>query len=302
MTAVPPLWSLRRDRWVRRVGQHWLVAHAALAFGFLYLPILVLVVYSFNQSRFNAVWKGFTLDWYISLLQGGGSLGLLQREGGGLSGGGIMPALQNSLVVAVVATLLATVLGTLLGIAMERFRFPGRPAVEALIYLPIIIPEITMGVSLLVFFTLVFRLVENLTGWRLNLGLPTVIIGHVAFSISFVAVVVRARLVDLDPVLEEAAMDLGANEWKTLWRVTLPLLWPAIFSGALLAFTLSLDDFVVTFFTSGVGSTTLPLFVYGMIKFSVTPAINAISTLMLAASLVLVLSSLAVDRDAVRFG
>jgi spermidine/putrescine transport system permease protein len=184
----------------------------------------------------------------------------------------------------------------MMALALERFRFPGRSAVEALILVPIIIPEITMGISLLVFFTLVFRLLENLTGIHLTLGLPTVIIGHVAFNISFVAITVRARLAELDPGIEEAALDLGANEWQTLRRIILPLIWPGIFSAALLTFTLSLDDLVVTFFTTGVGSTTLPLFVYGMIKFSVTPAINAISTLMLLASLLLVVSSLAIGQ------
>jgi spermidine/putrescine transport system permease protein len=212
----------------------------------------------------------------------------------------MMSALQMSLSVATISTLIATVLGTGLAIAMERYRFRGKVAVEALIYLPIIIPEITMGISLLVLFTLVFRLLENLTGLRLALGVPTVIIGHVAFTLSFVTVVVRSRLADLDPSLEEAAMDLGASEWRILRRISLPLIWPAILSGALLAFTLSLDDFVVTFFISGVGATTLPLFVYGMIKFSVTPAINAISTLMMLVSILLVIASLSSDRRSVQ--
>jgi spermidine/putrescine transport system permease protein len=210
-------------------------------------------------------------------------------------GSGVLGALQNSLIVAGISTLLATILGTLLAIAMERYRFRGRSAIATLIYLPIVMPDITMGLSLLVFFSLCFQLWETVTGIRLTLGLPTVIIGHIAFSISFVVVIVRARLKDLEPAFEEAAMDLGANRWQTLRWITLPLLWPAIFSGALLAFTLSLDDFVVTFFTAGVGSTTLPLFVYGMIKFSVTPAINAISTLMLLVSIALVLASLVND-------
>jgi spermidine/putrescine transport system permease protein len=180
---------------------------------------------------------------------------------------------------------------------MEQYRFQGKTAIDALIYLPIVIPEITMGISLLVLFTLVFRLLENLTGIRIALGVPTVIIGHVVSTLSFVTVVVRARLADLDPSLAEAAMDLGAGKWPILRRITLPLIWPAILSGALLAFTLSLDDFVVTFFVSGVGATTLPLFVYGMIKFSVTPAINAISSIMLVVSIVLVVASLASDRS-----
>ncbi|MEG3890934.1 ABC transporter permease [Microcoleus sp. B4-C5] len=278
------------DLLVRAIGKKWLWVQAALAFAFLYLPILILIIYSFNASRFNAVWRGFTLDWYRSLFSNAGATIATS------SSAGIWTALNNSLLIAAISTVLATIFGTMLALALERFHFPGRKAVEALLFLPIIMPEITIGISLLVFFTLVFRIVENLTGIRLNLGLPTVIIGHVVFNISFVTITVRARLAELDPQLEQAAFDLGANEWRAFWRITLPLIWPAIFSAALLAFTLSLDDFVVTFFTTGVGSMTLPLFVYGMIKFSVTPAINAISTLMLLASLLLVVSSLKVQK------
>ncbi|MEG4073958.1 ABC transporter permease [Microcoleus sp. Pol14C2] len=275
---------------VRAIGKKWLWVQAALAFAFLYLPILILIIYSFNASRFNAVWRGFTLDWYRSLFSNAGATIATS------SSAGILTALNNSLLIAAISTVLATIFGTMIALALERFYFPGRKAVEALLFLPIIMPEITIGISLLVFFTLVFRILENLTGIRLNLGLPTVIIGHVVFNISFVTITIRARLAELDPILEQAAFDLGANEWRTFWRITLPLIWPAIFSAALLAFTLSLDDFVVTFFTTGVGSVTLPLFVYGMIKFAVTPAINAISTLMLFASLFLVLSSLKVQK------
>ncbi|MBE9120607.1 ABC transporter permease [Tychonema sp. LEGE 07199] len=278
------------DLLVRATGKKWLWVQAALAFAFLYLPILILIIYSFNASRFNAVWRGFTLDWYRSLFSNTGATIAS-------SSAGILPALNNSLLIAAISTVVATIFGTMLALALERFHFPGRKAVEALLFLPIIMPEITIGISLLVFFTLAFRIVENLTGIRLNLGLPTVIIGHVVFNISFVTITVRARLAELDPQLEQAAFDLGANEWRTFWRITFPLIWPAIFSAALLAFTLSLDDFVVTFFTTGVGSMTLPLFVYGMIKFSVTPAINAISTLMLLASLLLVVSSLKVKKS-----
>lgn len=278
------------DLLVRAIGKKWLWVQAVLALAFLYLPILILIIYSFNASRFNAVWRGFTLDWYRSLFSNAGATIATS------SSAGIWTALNNSLLIAAISTVLATVFGTTIALALERFHFPGRKAVEALLFLPIIMPEITIGISLLVFFTLVFRIVENLTGIRLNLGLPTVIIGHVVFNISFVTITVRARLAELDPILEQAAFDLGANEWRAFWRITLPLIWPAIFSAALLAFTLSLDDFVVTFFTTGVGSVTLPLFVYGMIKFAVTPAINAISTLMLFASLLLVLSSLKVQK------
>jgi spermidine/putrescine transport system permease protein len=285
------------DLLVRAIGKRWLWIQAALAFAFLYLPILILIIYSFNASRFNAVWRGFTLDWYRSLFSDAGILGVgTTALMASSSSTGIWTALNNSLLIAAISTLLATIFGTMIALALERFHFPGRKAVEALLFLPIIMPEITIGISLLVFFTLVFRIVENLTGIRLNLGLPTVIIGHVAFNISFVTITVRARLAELDPTLEQAAFDLGANEWRTFWRITFPLILPGIFSAALLAFTLSLDDFVVTFFTTGVGSMTLPLFVYGMIKFAVTPAINAISTLMLLASLLLVVSSLRVQK------
>ncbi|WP_341732663.1 ABC transporter permease [Microcoleus sp. EPA2] len=280
------------DLRVRAIGKKWLWIQATLAFAFLYLPILILIIYSFNSSKFNAIWRGFTLDWYRSLFSDVGTLGMASS-----SSAGIWTALNNSLLIATISTLLATVLGTAIALALERFHFPGRKAVETLLFLPIIMPEITIGISLLVFFTLVFRILENLTGIRINLGLPTVIIGHVTFNISFVTITVRARLAELDPILEQAAFDLGANEWRTFWRITLPLIWPSVFSGALLAFTLSLDDFVVTFFTTGVGSMTLPLFVYGMIKFAVTPAINALSTLMLLASFLLVLSSLRVKRS-----
>ena len=279
------------DLLVRAIGKKWLWVQAVLAFAFLYLPILILIIYSFNASRFNAVWRGFTLDWYRSLFSNAGATIATS------SSAGIWTALNNSLLIAAISTVLASIFGTMIALALERFHFPGRKAVEALLFLPIIMPEITIGISLLVFFTLVFRIVENLTGIRLNLGLPTVIIGHVVFNISFVTITVRARLAELDPQLEQAAFDLGANEWRTFWRINLPLIWPAIFSAALLAFTLSLDDFVVTFFTTGVGSMTLPLFVYGMIKFAVTPAINAISTLMLLASLLLVVSSLRVHKS-----
>ncbi len=276
------------DLLIRSLGKFGLWLNAALGFAFLYLPIFILVIYSFNDSRFNAVWRGFTLDWYGNLLQG--------VTDNTVSDVMIWDPLKNSLLVATISTLLATIFGTMIALGLERFRFPGRNILEAILFLPIIVPEITIGISLLVFFSLGFQLIENFLGIRLVLGLPTVIIGHIVFSISFVVVIVRARLAQVDPVLEEAALDLGANEWRTFFRITLPLIWPGIFSAALLAFTLSLDDFVITFFTAGVGSTTLPLFVYGMIKFSVTPAINAISTLMLLASLMLVISSLFIDK------
>ncbi len=204
-------------------------------------------------------------------------------------------ALRNSLIVAAVSTLVATVMGTLVALGLERFRFRGRGALDSTLYLPIIIPDIAMAVMLLLFFVQSFQLLGRM-GLNLSLGLTTIILAHIAFNISFVAVLVRARLANFDRSLEEAAQDLYANEWNTFRHVTLPLITPGIVGGALLAFTLSLDDFVVTFFTSGPGSTTLPLRIYSMVKTGVTPEINALSTLMLLVSMVLVLTSLAIQR------
>jgi len=241
-----------------------------LGFLFLYIPILILIIFSFNASRFVTTWSGFSLRWYGELFQDDA----------------MMLALRNSLVVAVVSTLISTVFGTLVSLAMERHRFFGKLAFDALLYLPIIIPDIAMAVMLLLFFVMS----------KITLSLTTIIISHVAFNISFVAIVVRARLVGFDRSLEDAAQDLGANEIQTFWYVTLPLLMPAILGGALLAFTLSLDDFVITFFTAGVGSTTLPLRIYSMVKLGITPEINAISALMLMTSMTLLMLSVILQR------
>lgn len=263
-----------------RVGTWLLSLNAAVVFIFLYAPIIVLMIFSFNASRLNAVWQGFTLEWYAILLRDEM----------------VHNAFKNSMIVAVSSTAISTVIGTITALALERFRFRLRTTFDAVLYLPIIIPDIVMAVSLLLFFVSAFRVVGDWFGVQWGLGLGTIIIAHVAFNISFVTVVVRARLADFDRSLEEAAQDLGANEWTTFRRVTLPLIMPGIIGGALLAFTLSIDDFVITFFTAGVGSTTLPIRIYGMIKRSITPEINAISTLMLLASMGLVMLSLFIQR------
>lgn len=300
LSPVPRLGTGRMG-WIFRWGSRLVTLDALLVYAFLYLPILILVIYSFNASRFNAVWRGFTLDWYRSLFAGGGVLGLGgPTQSVQFTSAGILKAFKNSLIVASASTTISTVLGTMVALGVDRYRFRLRSALQATLFLPIIIPDITMGISLVVFFQLAFDLLETLAGVHLTLGFPTIIIAHVAFNISFVALVVRARLAHFDRTLEEAAQDLGANELQTFWRITLPLLMPGILGGALLAFTLSLDDFVVTFFTAGVGSSTLPLFVYGMIKFTVTPEINAISTLMLVASMCLVLLSLGLQTRSSR--
>jgi spermidine/putrescine transport system permease protein len=262
--AVP-----RRD--IRRTfHSNALTLLAAAIFLFLYLPILVLVIFSFNANSVVGVWTGVSTRWYEELLR--------DRA--------LIASFQVSLWVAFWSTLISTVLGTLGAMALERFRFRGKLTYDATMYLPIIIPDIVMALSALLFFVLV----------AVPLSRYTILVAHVAFNISFVAVVVRGRLAEMDRALEEAAADLGANPWTTFRRVTLPLLMPAIVSAALLAFTLSLDDFVITFFVSGPGSTTLPVRVYSMIKFGVTPEVNAISTLMLLGSTVLVVISLLLQR------
>ena len=248
-------------RWERAA----LAGHAWFIYLFLYLPILILVVFSFNQSRQTATWTGFTLDWYRELFRD--AL--------------IIKSVQNSLIVATLTTLLATVIGTLAAFAMARHDFRGKPASQGLLFLPIVIPEIVIGAALVTFFGVV----------HLQLSLWTVVIAHVVFSVSYVAIVVRARLAGFDRSLEEAAMDLGAGPVETFLRVTLPLILPGIVAGALLVFTISIDDYVITSFVAGVGATTLPLQIYSMVKVGVTPEVNAVSTLLLAATVIMILAA-----------
>ncbi len=267
---------------IRGIGGITLLMTQIGAYFFLWAPILLLVIFSFNDSRGVDAWRGFTTRWYENIFSG--ALGGETRFSTNL----MLNAVQNSLIVGFSATAVSTVLGTLIAISLARGRYPGKRAVEGLLFLPMVIPEITQGVSLAMFFRIVFEFIENTTGSRLLPGFGTIIIGHVVFNISYVAIVVRSRMANMNPRLEEAAQDLGANTWQTFRRVTLPLIMPGIIAGGLLAFTLSLDDFVVTFFTTGVGTDTLPIFVYGLLKVSVTPEVNAISTLMLIVSTVLV--------------
>jgi spermidine/putrescine transport system permease protein len=247
--------------WPRRL----LAVHSALVYLFLYLPIAVLVVFSFNAARQTAVWDGVTLDWYRRLLDDAP----------------LLAAVRNSLTVAACTTLLATVLGTLAAFALDRCQFRGTRSTQALLMLPVVIPEIVLGATLVTFFGVA----------RMRLSLTTVVIAHVVFSISYVAIVVRARLAGLDPALEEAARDLGAGAFATFRRVTLPLLFPGIVASALLVFTLSIDDYVITSFVAGVGATTLPLHIYSMLKVGVTPEINAVSTLLLTVTIGLIVAA-----------
>ncbi|QKS27629.1 MAG: Inner membrane ABC transporter permease protein YdcV [Accumulibacter sp.] len=241
----------------------WLWLAALAVYAFLYLPLAVVVIFSFNDSLLNAEWVGFTTRWYGVLLA--------DEE--------MLRAAGNSLFIAVVASLIATVLGTMAGIAMQRWPVGLLRALPFLVLTPVAMPEILLGVSLLLF----FRQVLDLT-----LGLISILVAHITFSIGFVAIIVRARLAGMDESIFEAARDLGASPWQTFRRVTLPLILPGVVAGFLMSFTLSIDDFVITFFVAGVGVTTLPLQIYSMIKVAVTPEVNAISTLLMALTLSLI--------------
>jgi spermidine/putrescine transport system permease protein len=252
---------------VGKLPDRALLLFSVLIYAFLYAPILVLIFFSFNSSRSTQNWTGFSTEWYVALLQDQS----------------IHSAFFNSMKVGVTATLIATVIGTLTALALTRHDFRGKLAADTTIYAATVMPEIVVGVSLLVFF------VATLIPLGVELGIVTIVIAHVAFTISFVTIVVRARLAGMDEALEEAAQDLGANPVTTFVRVTLPLILPGVMAGGLLAFTLSFDDFVITFFVSGVGSSTLPLKIYSMIKFGVSPVINALSTVVLVATMILIL-------------
>ena len=247
---------------IGKVPDRALFLFTALIYLFLYAPILVLVLFSFNSSKSTQVWTGFSTEWYGELIRDQS----------------VLDAFRNSMIVGVTATAIATVIGTLTALALTRHSFRGKTAADSAIYTATVMPEIVVGVSLLALFMAA----------SIPLGIVTIIIAHVAFTISFVTIVVRARLSGMDRSVEEAAQDLGANPVETFLRVTLPLILPGVMAGALLAFTLSFDDFVITFFVSGVGSGTLPLKIYSMIKFGVSPVINAISTVVLIVTMVLI--------------
>ena len=245
----------------------WMRLTLLATFVFLYAPIVTLVAFSFNDSRRNIVWRGFTLKYYEQAL---GNAELIE-------------AFVNSLAIALISTAISTVLGALTALLLWRFRFPFKAAYEGGMALPIVIPEICMGVAMLAFFAKV--------GWPSGLPWPlslsAIIIAHVSFSFPFVAVVVRARLAGFNQELAEAAHDLGASEWRVFWDVMVPFMRPGLVAGALLAFTLSLDDFVITFFTSGPDTVTFPVKVYSMVRFSVTPEVNAASTVLIVLTVVL---------------
>ena len=255
-------------------ARHWpgLLTATTVFFGYVYLPILVLIALSFNENRTVTVWTGFSLDWYRVAFE--------NRD--------IIRAATNSLIIASIASVTATVFSTLAAIRMASSdRFKGKQAINAAIALPITIPEIVPAVATLMFFA----------SLGFTLGLGTVIIGHIVFCIPFAYLPIRARLEGMDPRIAEAAGDLYANPVRAFWHVTLPQLLPGILSGLVLAFIISLDDFVTTFFLGGAGSTTLPIYIFGLVRTGVTPEVNAISSLMLLLSLTLVSLSLFLGRD-----
>ena len=249
----------------------WLWAASIAVYAFLYIPLLIVILYSFNDSKLNAEWVGFTLDWYRKLFH---------HED-------MIEAAGNSLWIALVASFSSTVLGTMAGFAMHKY---SNRLLQLLVLTPIAIPEILMGVSLLLFFVML----------NMTLGLMSITLAHIAFCIGFVAIVVRSRLSGMDESLTEAARDCGATPWQAFRLVTLPLIMPGVIAGALMAFTLSIDDFVITFFTAGANASTLPLQIYSMIKIAVTPEVNAVSTLLMGLTLLLIVIASKLSPNALR--
>lgn len=251
------------------------IAWGTLAF--LYLPMLAIAILSVNAARHGFAWKGFTLDWYLRLLDNSY----------------VLEAARNTLVLAIVSTLISTVLGTLLALGMARFPWPRpvRAALDFMLYLPMVTPDIIFAAALVVAFGMFSRISP-----LFNLGLPAMIMAHVTFQIAFVALVVGSRLATIGRSIEEAARDLYADGWAVYRRVILPLLMPGVLAGAMLAFTLSLDDFVISFFTAGPESNTLPIYIYASVRRGVTPEIHALSTLVFLVTVVLVLATEALTR------
>ncbi|HTP10144.1 MAG TPA: ABC transporter permease [Anaerolineae bacterium] len=269
----------------------WLMLTAIVVYAFLYLPIVTLVIFAFNASRQNIEWGGIVnrdpcgpFYWFCTLAS--------NREA--------IDATKNTLIIAISSTIISTIIGTMAALALQRHSFKIKLFAETSLYIPIVIPEIVMGISILVLFNAIFNWLNTTLNLspeqRLGLGLGTVIISHIAFSVPFVALTVRARLHSFDKAVEEAAADLGANEWTTFRRVTLPLIMPGVLAGAMLAFTLSLDDFIITFFTNGPGSTTLPIYVYGLLRRTITPEVNALSTVWILVVFLALLASNRVQR------
>ncbi|WP_297426194.1 ABC transporter permease [Clostridium sp.] len=234
-----------------------------LVFLFLYLPIFYVIIFSFNTSKLNITFESFTFQWYGSFFK--------NRT--------LMEALTNTLIIGALSTVVSTVIGTVGAIGLSKYRFRGRNLIDKLLYIPIVIPEVVLGIALLSVYSVL----------SIPLGIISITLSHITFSIPFVVITVRARLAGFDRFLEEAAMDLGANRVVTFWRVTLPIIMPGVLSGAMLAFSLSIDDVVISFFTTGPGSTTLPLKIFSMVKTGVTPEVNALSTVIMLVTIIIII-------------
>ena len=256
--------SIRQERKKKKIAP-LRMTYACLVYLFLYLPIAVVVAFSFNTSKLNVVFEGFTLEWYVKMW----------------SNKALMDSFVNTLIVAVVSTLLATVLGTLCAVGLNRFEFRLKSLISNNLYIPIVIPELVFAIAVLILFSSI----------NIPMSMFTLIVSHVTFSMPFVVITVRSRLAGFDKSVEEAARDLGANELHTFFRVTLPMIAPGVMSGAMLALTLSLDDVVVSFFTAGPDSQTLPLKILGMVKKGISPDVNALSTLIILGTVLLLVST-----------
>ena len=246
------------------------VLYACLIYTFLYLPIIVVIVFSFNTSKRNITFDGFTFEWYAKMLK---------NEQ-------LMKSLYNTLIVAFISTAISVVIGTLCAVGLHRFEFKLKSLISDALYIPIVIPELVLGIGLLVFFSSI----------NMSTSIYTLIISHVTFSMPFVVITVRSRMAGFDKSIEEAARDLGANELHTFLRVTLPMIAPGVISGGMLALTMSLDDVVVSYFTAGPDSTTLPLKILGMVKKGVSPDVNALSTLMIVGTIAVMVCSQLIQR------
>ena len=261
---------------IQKFSKQLFSIYGIIFFSFIYLPLLTVIFLSFNSNPINMmVWDGFTFDWYKSIF---GYSTKLDEDAIYLeSTDQLLSSLKNSLIVSTTTTTISTFIGTMTALALARFRFKFKSFYRALIFLPMLIPDIVLGIALLIFFVTI----------GIKLSLLSIIIGHCTFLSSYVFIVVSARLAGMNETLEEASFDLGANSLTTFKKITLPLIYPGIIGGALLAFIISLDDLVITYFISGVGSTTLPVFIYGIMRRGIKPEINAIATLMIVASLII---------------
>jgi len=250
----------KKGKTIRRASS---IIYACLIYIFLYLPIVVVIVFSFNTSKLNLQFEGFTFEWYWKMFENKP----------------LIDSFKNSIIVAVSSTFISVVVGTIASVGMYRYSFRGKGIIDSMLYIPIVIPEIILGISLLMLFT----------AFNITLGMLTLVIAHVSFSLPFVIVTVRSRMAGFDRSIEEAAMDLGASPIRTFTRITLPIIAPGVVSGAMLALTLSLDDVIVSFFTTGIKSKTFPIQIQGMVRTGVSPDVYALSTLMIVGTIIIMI-------------